>query len=91
MMSGQPTTEQLVRKFVWCQFDVVGQRLSYIHNVRQAAGTSSGVEGVGQKLSIIQFHGTTSCKYDNMVRTKALTFYFIFLQIDLSKENLSLW
>ncbi|KAK7102915.1 protein pigeon-like [Littorina saxatilis] len=63
MMSGQPTTEQIVRKFVWGQWDAGSQRLYYIHNVRQSSGGPS--DGVGHRLSVIQFHSGN--KFDNMI------------------------
>ena len=62
MMSGQPTRDQIVRKFMWCQWEAVSQRLYYIHNVRQG---SSQAESVGHKLSAIQFH--SGGRFDNMV------------------------
>lgn len=57
MMSGQPKTVQVIRKFVWAQWDVQNQRLYYVQNVHQKFGS--------QKFSAIQFTGLG--KYDNMV------------------------
>ncbi|KAL3853844.1 hypothetical protein ACJMK2_017344, partial [Sinanodonta woodiana] len=31
VMSGQPKTKQIVKKYVWCQWDAVNQRLFYIY------------------------------------------------------------
>ncbi|XP_076447468.1 protein pigeon-like [Babylonia areolata] len=62
MMSGQPTTEQVVRRFVWCQWDANHQRLYYIHNVRP---TNGHADSIGHKLSAIQFH--SAGKFDNMI------------------------
>ena len=85
MMSGQPTTEQIVRRFVWCQWDAVTQRLYYIHNKR--LNNSHGPDSMGHKLSTIQFHSGN--KFDNMVcecfaaflLASALSFFFLlFLQ-----------
>ena len=70
MMSGQPKTEQVVRKFVWCQWDVLHQRLHFIQNLRAdsngvGATNGSGVEGVQQKMSTIQFYSRG--KYEGLV------------------------
>ncbi|KAL8623013.1 hypothetical protein ACOMHN_067319 [Nucella lapillus] len=62
MMSGQPTTEQIVRKFLWCQWDALNQRLYYINTVRH---TGSHVDSIAHKLSALQFH--SGGKVDNMV------------------------
>ena len=73
MMSGQPTTEQIVRKFVWCQRDAGTQRLYYIHKVRQSS--SHATEVIGHKLSAIQFHSDD--KFDNMVCDFFFNFFFL--------------
>ncbi|XP_046354825.2 uncharacterized protein LOC124134166 isoform X1 [Haliotis rufescens] len=62
IMSDQPHTMQLVRKFVWCQWDAVNQRLHYIYNYRPQ-GDNSNV--VAQKLSTLQFH--QNADYDSML------------------------
>ncbi|XP_059179604.1 protein pigeon-like [Physella acuta] len=61
MMSGQPKTEQIVRKFVWCQWDVQHQRLHYIQNVR----VENGSEAVQQKMTSVQFYDKG--KYESMI------------------------
>lgn len=74
MMSGQPKTEQIVRKFVWCQWDVQHQRLHYIQNVR----VENGGEAVQQKMTSIQFYDKG--KYESMVSgTVRIPFYRIYL------------
>ncbi|GFO44963.1 protein pigeon [Plakobranchus ocellatus] len=71
MMSGQPKTEQVVRKFVWCQWDVLHQRLHFIQNLRAdggsgaAVGNGAGVDGVQQKMSTIQFYSRG--KYEGLI------------------------
>nr|KAI8739763.1 protein pigeon-like [Biomphalaria glabrata] len=60
MMSGQPKTEQIVRKFVWCQWDAQYQRLHYIHNVRQANSDT-----VSHSMCTLQFKNNG--KADNMI------------------------
>ncbi|XP_025107869.1 protein pigeon-like isoform X2 [Pomacea canaliculata] len=62
MMSGQPVTEQIVRKFVWMQWDAHHQRLYYVYNVRH---DNAKADTVKQRLSTIQFYG--GGKYDNMI------------------------
>ncbi|CAG5116748.1 unnamed protein product [Candidula unifasciata] len=62
IMSGQPKTEQVVRKFVWCQWDTTQQRLHYIENVRSEV---NGEPQITQKLSTIQFRSMG--KYENMI------------------------
>ncbi|XP_012937680.1 gamma-secretase-activating protein [Aplysia californica] len=62
MMSSQPETIQVVRKFVWCQWDVEQQRLHYIENIRMENG---GNGEISQKMSTIQFHGRA--QYENMI------------------------
>ncbi|CAL1531807.1 unnamed protein product [Lymnaea stagnalis] len=61
MMSSQPKTEQIIRKFVWCQWDVQHQRLHYIQNVR----VDNGSNNISQKMSTIQF--SMKGKYENML------------------------
>ncbi|GFR93996.1 protein pigeon [Elysia marginata] len=64
-------TEQVVRKFVWCQWDVLHQRLHFIQNLRTDINTGvgganvSGVEGVQQKMSTIQFYSRG--KYEGLI------------------------
>ncbi|XP_046548624.1 gamma-secretase-activating protein-like [Haliotis rubra] len=62
VMSDQPQTMQLVRKFVWCQWDAVNQRLHYIYNYRPQGDNSSAV---AQKLSTLQFH--KNADHDSML------------------------
>ncbi|KAH9496359.1 hypothetical protein Btru_010715 [Bulinus truncatus] len=51
IMSGQPKTEQVVRKFVWCQWDAQYQRLHYIQNVRLDNSIT-----VSHSVSTLQFN-----------------------------------
>lgn len=67
MMSGQPVTEQIVRKFVWMQWDAHHQRLYYVYNVRH---DNAKADTVKQRLSTIQFYG--GGKYDNMVSLSSI-------------------
>ncbi|BFZ09054.1 hypothetical protein BsWGS_12093 [Bradybaena similaris] len=62
IMSGQPKTEQVVRKFVWCQWDTSQQRLHYIENIRSGGNSEHQPT---QKLSTIQFRSMG--KYENMI------------------------
>ena len=62
MMSSQPETVQLVRKFVWCQWNAQFQRLHFIENVRLDNNVSSEVS---QRMSTVQFYGRA--EYENMV------------------------
>ncbi|XP_041349870.1 gamma-secretase-activating protein-like isoform X2 [Gigantopelta aegis] len=58
-MRDQPKTEQIIQKFVWCQWDPQNQQLHYIYNCRHDNGT------VYQKFSSIQFY--QNAKNDSMM------------------------
>ncbi|XP_067683357.1 protein pigeon-like isoform X2 [Haliotis asinina] len=77
VMSNQPHTMQLVRKFVWCQWDAVNQRLHYIYNFRPLGDNSSNV---AQKLSTLQFH--KNAEHDSMLDIR-LKFPFPYIRSTL--------
>ncbi|KAK3579419.1 hypothetical protein CHS0354_029728 [Potamilus streckersoni] len=59
VMRGQPKTEQIVKKFVWCQWDAVNQRLFYIYF------RSRGDEDKDPILACLQFY--SNARHDNML------------------------
>ena len=69
-MKDQPKTEQLVRKFYWCQWDVLHQRLYYIHYKKQLVDDQAKVQAI---LSSMQFYN--KAQYDSIVRSLYSVFY----------------
>ncbi|KAK3102613.1 hypothetical protein FSP39_012649 [Pinctada imbricata] len=61
IMKDQPKTEQLVRKFFWCQWDAMHQRLYYIHYRKRSETDKTNFQAI---LSSIQFYH--NAKYDNI-------------------------
>ena len=59
IMKGQPKTQQVAKKFVWCQWDAANQLLYYIHHRKGGNGEKQPV------LTCLQFHG--QALYDNLV------------------------
>ena len=70
IMKDQPKTEQLVRKFYWCQWDVLHQRLYYIHYKKQLVDDQAKVQAI---LSSMQFYN--KAQYDSIVRGSYSLFY----------------
>lgn len=62
IMKDQPKTEQLVRKFFWCQWDAMHQRLYYIHYRKHSEGEKNHFQAI---LSSIQFY--QNAQHDNTV------------------------
>ncbi|ESO95702.1 hypothetical protein LOTGIDRAFT_160255 [Lottia gigantea] len=61
IMNDQPRTEQIVNKFVWCQWDGLTQTLHYVHNTRHSANPDK----IYPKYSCLQFY--QNARFDNMV------------------------
>jgi len=63
-MSKQPDTKQMVKKFVWCQWDCQHQQLYYLHYRNPGTGVKSKENGIPM-MSAIQFYHTA--QYENIV------------------------
>lgn len=64
VMRDQPRTEQLIKRFFWCQWDVVHQRLYYLHYVKRGEGERARI---APSVSCVQFYQNS--QHDNIVST----------------------
>lgn len=62
VMRDQPRTEQLMKRFFWCQWDVVHQRLYYLHYVKRGEGERARI---APSVSCVQFYQNS--QHDNIV------------------------
>lgn len=64
VMRDQPRTEQLIKRFFWCQWDAVHQRLYYLHYVKRGEGERARI---APSVSCVQFYQNS--QHDNIVST----------------------
>ncbi|XP_060084414.1 protein pigeon-like [Ylistrum balloti] len=62
VMRDQPSTEQLTKKFYWCQWDITNQRLYYVHYQRYGKADSQQIQPF---ISSVQFYD--EAKHDNVL------------------------
>lgn len=62
VMRDQPSTEQITKKFYWCQWDATHQRLYYLHYQRVGKGENQQIQ---PNLSSVQFYD--KAQHDNML------------------------
>ncbi|OWF35045.1 protein pigeon-like [Mizuhopecten yessoensis] len=62
VMRDQPSTEQLAKKFYWCQWDATHQRLYYIHYQRYGKADNQQVQPY---ISSVQFYD--KAQHDNVL------------------------
>lgn len=62
VMRDQPRTEQLIKRFFWCQWDAVHQRLYYLHYVKRGEGERARI---APSVSCVQFYQNS--QHDNIL------------------------
>ncbi|XP_062594543.1 protein pigeon-like isoform X3 [Saccostrea cucullata] len=62
VMRDQPKTEQLIKRFFWCQWDVLHQRLYYLQYVKRGEGDKARIT---PNVSCIQFYQNS--QHDNIL------------------------
>ena len=65
VMSKQPETKQMVKKFVWCQWDCYHQQLYYIHYRHPGTTKDQSKDHSLPIMSAIQFYH--DAQYENIV------------------------
>ncbi|XP_064605343.1 protein pigeon-like isoform X2 [Liolophura sinensis] len=65
IMRDQPVTEQLVKRFIWCQWDSLHQRLFYLTGRREKGRGEAGAQVSRPVLSGLQF--SQHSKYEHMM------------------------
>ncbi|XP_061187577.1 protein pigeon-like isoform X1 [Saccostrea echinata] len=62
VMRDQPKTEQLIKRFFWCQWDMLHQRLYYLQYVKRGEGDKAHI---APSISCIQFYQNS--QHDNIL------------------------
>ncbi|XP_033745955.1 protein pigeon-like isoform X2 [Pecten maximus] len=79
VMSDQPSTEQMTKKFYWCQWDAIQQRLYYVHYHRYGTGDNQQIQPY---ITSVQFYD--KAQHDNVLD---VPIHFPFPQLRASPKQ----